>query len=365
VAAGVFMGEPATGESPLKIIVLIGDGGAGIGMLHFIHAAQLNVDVTVLVHNNLVFGMTGGQHSLLTPPGLKTTTTPEGSPVPSLDLGALLPGAGAGYFARVVVPGENVARTIGEAILYPGFACVEALELCPAYATRVGGVTGKTLQELPDPATSDRVHRVERMPFPRPTPGAARERETAPPGIAPDRSLARLHRTAQLVLGGRAGARVQSAALLAATAATAAGLHTTVRTDNPVTQGRGFSLAELTVSPEPIDYTGLVHPDLVIAVAPEGYRELAARGLLEAPGCARRYVLDEELEPPVGLAVATHPFKAACGERGAALGALFREISRAGWWESGAWEIAIARLSPERRKDAMAILRRTEGTCDR
>jgi pyruvate/2-oxoacid:ferredoxin oxidoreductase beta subunit len=47
---------PATG---LKPIVMIGDGGAMIGLLHLVHAAQLNVDVTVLVHNNFMFGMTG------------------------------------------------------------------------------------------------------------------------------------------------------------------------------------------------------------------------------------------------------------------------------------------------------------------
>ena len=63
----------------LKPIVMIGDGGAMIGLLHLVHAAQLNVDVTVLLHNNFMFGMTGGQHSALSPSNWVTATTPDGN----------------------------------------------------------------------------------------------------------------------------------------------------------------------------------------------------------------------------------------------------------------------------------------------
>jgi len=79
---GAEDGQPRWRAHALKVIVLIGDGGTGIGLLHLVHAAQTNVDVTVIVHNNLVYGMTGGQHSVMTLPGMKTTTTPDGCPIP-------------------------------------------------------------------------------------------------------------------------------------------------------------------------------------------------------------------------------------------------------------------------------------------
>jgi len=67
MAIGMALAQAVLPASGLKPIVMIGDGGAMIGLLHLVHAAQLNVDITVLVHNNFLFGMTGGQHSALTP----------------------------------------------------------------------------------------------------------------------------------------------------------------------------------------------------------------------------------------------------------------------------------------------------------
>ena len=62
-ATGMALADAILEPRGLKPIVMIGDGGAMIGLLHLVHAAQLNVDVTVLIHNNFMFGMTGGQHS--------------------------------------------------------------------------------------------------------------------------------------------------------------------------------------------------------------------------------------------------------------------------------------------------------------
>ncbi|MDP7330963.1 MAG: thiamine pyrophosphate-dependent enzyme, partial [Candidatus Marinimicrobia bacterium] len=61
-ASGIKMQNP-----DLKVVVLIGDGGCGIGGHHLLNAARLNTDVNVLVFNNFNFGMTGGQHSVTTP----------------------------------------------------------------------------------------------------------------------------------------------------------------------------------------------------------------------------------------------------------------------------------------------------------
>jgi pyruvate/2-oxoacid:ferredoxin oxidoreductase beta subunit len=135
-------------HSGLKPVVMIGDGGAMIGLLHLVHAAQLNVDVTVLVHNNFLFGMTGGQHSALTPLEFVTATTPAGNYTPPLDLVALLRAAHAGFLARQYATDTDLDAVIAEAIAYPGFALIEILELCTAYGTRWNELTGSTLKEM-------------------------------------------------------------------------------------------------------------------------------------------------------------------------------------------------------------------------
>jgi hypothetical protein len=326
IAAGLRMAHP-----DLKPVVLIGDGGAGIGLLHLVHAAQINIDITVLVHNNLIYGMTGGQHSQLTEMGMRTTTTPDGCPVPPLDLGAVLP---AGFFGRAVAPGEELPLLIADAIRHPGFACVEVLELCPTFAARIGGVSGESLQER---GPFGIVRRDATRPAFAPSTATAAEPDG---GIEPHLAWRRLEKTARVVVAGRAGERIQSAALLAATAGAAAGLQVTVRTDNPVTQGRGFSLAEITFAPEPVAYTGLVDPDYVIVTAPEGQGQLEARGL-------PRMDVREDLRKKYG-------------GKSAALGGLVEAIDQADWWERDAWTAAIARLPADHRADAEAVLQKSD-----
>ena len=63
----------------LTVIVLIGDGGCGIGGHHLINAARRNIGITVIVYDNFNFGMTGGQHSITTPVGGITATTRAGN----------------------------------------------------------------------------------------------------------------------------------------------------------------------------------------------------------------------------------------------------------------------------------------------
>jgi len=368
IAVGLALGDQGGDSGPLLPIVLIGDGGAGIGLLHLVHAAQLNAEVKVLVHNNLIYGMTGGQHSLLTPPGMKTTTTPGGCPVPPLDLGGVLAAAGGGFYARVVAPGGEVAATILEAIRHPGFAVVEIMELCPTFATAVGGITGKELKGLPANRglTLGIVRQDASRPPLREALGLGRRQGgsaavVGESGVAPEPAWRHLERTARVVVAGRAGERVQSAAVLAAQAAMAAGLHATVRTDNPVTQGTGFSLAEIAFAPGPIGYLGPASPDLVIVLAPEGQREVAARGLWGTTTAAGRTVIDASLAPPEGGKVQQRDLRERYGAKGAAVGALMEEIAAQGWWSRQGWEAAI-RLQPrERRAELEAVLAQATG----
>ena len=72
-ASGLRLADPE-----LTVVVLMGDGGCGIGGAHLLAAARRNIGIAVLVLNNMNFGMTGGQHSVTTPDGAITATTPGG-----------------------------------------------------------------------------------------------------------------------------------------------------------------------------------------------------------------------------------------------------------------------------------------------
>ncbi|RMG42885.1 MAG: hypothetical protein D6718_13285 [Acidobacteria bacterium] len=360
VACGMQVYAAGAGAAPVKPIVLVGDGGATIGLLHLVHAAQLDADVTVLVHNNLVYGMTGGQHSGFTPEGLPTTTTPGGNPVPPIDLAGVLAAAGAGYFARSRVPAKELPDRLAAAIARPGFACVELLELCPTFAARVGGVTGKDLGRLAEERGGEGVI------FDRPPRRGTMRAQAPPPAplenpLEPHPSWSALGRTVRVAIGGRAGEGVQSAARLAAAAAALAGLWVAVRTDNPVTQGTGFSLAELALSPDRGEAAVPGSPDLVIAIAPEGMAALGERGWLGEGSPAARTIIDEELPGGDGLVAEREPLVRRFGRRGAALGALALASARGGWFVPDAWRAAAERLPGSRRSGAERVLEEVFG----
>ncbi|MHA2406484.1 MAG: thiamine pyrophosphate-dependent enzyme, partial [Candidatus Hermodarchaeia archaeon] len=114
-----------------------GDGdGAAIGGNHLIHAARRNIPMTVILVNNLNYGMTGGQSAPTTPLHVQTSTYPRHPEAP-FDLTELLSGAGATYVARWTTFYVNeIIATIKDALLHPGFAFIEIISQCPTYAAR-------------------------------------------------------------------------------------------------------------------------------------------------------------------------------------------------------------------------------------
>lgn len=126
-ATGLKLARPE-----MKVIVIMGDGDAlAIGGNHFIHSARRNIDLTAIVVNNSIYGMTGGQYSPTTPLDSRATTAPYGNieqPLPVCDLAAA---AGASYVARsTVYHAVELDRYIEQAILKKGFSLVEAVSYC-------------------------------------------------------------------------------------------------------------------------------------------------------------------------------------------------------------------------------------------
>jgi 2-oxoglutarate ferredoxin oxidoreductase subunit beta len=132
-ATGVKMANPQ-----LQVIVLMGDGDCtAIGGNHFIHAARRNLDLTALVFNNGIYGMTGGQFSPLSPAGSASTTSPGGSLDQPFDLAELSKGAGATYIARgTAYASHQLTKLIWEGLNHPGFSVIEAITQCPTYYGR-------------------------------------------------------------------------------------------------------------------------------------------------------------------------------------------------------------------------------------
>ncbi|MFB0501014.1 MAG: thiamine pyrophosphate-dependent enzyme [Candidatus Bathyarchaeia archaeon] len=136
VATGIKLMRP-----DLNVVVFGGDGDiAGIGLSHLVHAARRNLNIMVVMINNMIYGMTGGQVAPTTPLGTKTTTTPYGSFEHPLDVPSLVVTAGASYAARwTTTHGEQLREAMKKALTTRGLAFVEAVSPCPtAFGRRAG-----------------------------------------------------------------------------------------------------------------------------------------------------------------------------------------------------------------------------------
>jgi 2-oxoglutarate ferredoxin oxidoreductase subunit beta len=138
-ATGVKMSRPE-----LNLIVPMGDGDAlAIGGNHFIHTARRNIDMTAIIMNNRIYGMTGGQYSPLSGYGTTATTAPYKNIDHDFDIVELAMAAGATFVARTTTyHTQQVAELIRQAILHEGFSVVEILSQCPTYFGRKNQLGG-------------------------------------------------------------------------------------------------------------------------------------------------------------------------------------------------------------------------------
>jgi 2-oxoglutarate ferredoxin oxidoreductase subunit beta len=119
-------------KNSLNVIVIMGDGDAtAIGGNHFIHAARRNMDLTAIIINNQIYGMTGGQQSPTTPYGSMTTTSPYGHIENTFSISDLAMVAGASFVGRgTVFHVQLLDKMMEKAILKKGFSVVEVLSNC-------------------------------------------------------------------------------------------------------------------------------------------------------------------------------------------------------------------------------------------
>lgn len=132
-ATGVKLARP-----DLKVIVITGDGDAlAIGGNHFIHACRRNMDLTIIIYNNNIYGMTGGQYSPTTPFGDKATTAPYGNIEKPFDVVEIAKAAGATYIARATTYHYMLmVKYIQKALSHEGTSVIDAITQCPTYYGR-------------------------------------------------------------------------------------------------------------------------------------------------------------------------------------------------------------------------------------
>lgn len=145
VATGAKLANP-----DLNVWVFTGDGDClAIGGNHFIHACRRNVNLNVVIFNNKIYGMTKGQSSPTTPPGIKSKTAPEGSIENTFNVGELAISSGATFFARV--PDNNhklLEEVMLEAHKHIGISVIEVLQNCVIFTDGIHElITGKETKD--------------------------------------------------------------------------------------------------------------------------------------------------------------------------------------------------------------------------
>lgn len=134
VASGVKLAN-----KDLHVIVVGGDGdGYGIGMSHFIHSMRRNINLTYVVHNNEIYGLTKGQTSPTSVKGLKSVSTPNGAIETPVNPMALALTGGATYVAKGFAGDiEGLSDLIANGIKHKGFSLIDVAQPCVSYNPRM------------------------------------------------------------------------------------------------------------------------------------------------------------------------------------------------------------------------------------
>jgi 2-oxoglutarate ferredoxin oxidoreductase subunit beta len=119
----------------MTVVVTGGDGdGYGIGLNHFIQAMRRNINLTYIVMNNEIYGLTTGQVSPTSETGMKTKTTPHGNLEGMLNPIALAMASGCGYIARGFSgQPKHLMKLYVDGIRYPGFALIDVFSPCVTF----------------------------------------------------------------------------------------------------------------------------------------------------------------------------------------------------------------------------------------
>jgi len=255
-ACGLKLARPE-----LTVIVLQGDGGCGIGGTHLLNVARRNIGITLIIGNNLNYGMTGGQHSVTTPTEGMTSTTSWGNVEGPMNLRSTAAAAGASWVYRATAFDMDLPEAIAQAIEQPGFSMIDVWELCTAYYSPRNKMGRKDLFNLIK-GYGFKIGLIENNPRPEYSANfrKAYEKNKRTPRMKPiieKKFTNKVEKQTGIVIAGSAGQKIKSVATLFAEAAMYSGLEATQKDDYPITVMTGHSVAEIIISPDPIIYTAI------------------------------------------------------------------------------------------------------------
>ncbi len=332
LASGIRIGLQNKEQKNKVILAFQGDGGATIGLAHILEAARRNINITLIVQNNMVYGMTGGQCSGLSPVCIREKAIKGECNSRPYNLVKLAHDAGATYSRRITGIG-NYSEYIQEALSADGFSLLEIMEVCPSY----GMSTSNDLKELE--YHSDKKLEEEWPPF------RLRKEKTQPLfHLIPKEDCRTVESTSQrsggactdigqkerwsAVIFGSAGEGVQSATGLMARSALECGLWASKKGSYPITVGSGFSIGELIISKKEILYDEISLPDIVIIASIDGLNAFSRRFPWKYSGhmIIERSVWEENKSsfPDIinKIQVLVKNFRKSSGAKGAALSSL-------------------------------------------
>lgn len=267
-ATGIKMARP-----DLCMVVTMGDGGLGIGGAHLLSACRRNLDMTLLVLNNFNYGMTGGQCSSTTPPNAVVGSGFLNQLEKPIDVCLVAGAAGAPDVCRASSYQKDLPEIIADAISFKGFSIIDLWGACPGRYTKQNPLTPKTIKaslaEMPQLTDFAKTNARQEYSEHYRELAAQQKPQSEPAGVDKTCDPPFSGRREILVLG-KAGQRIVTAAEIMGLSGIAAGLHASMKSDYPITVLRGHSVSELILSNDPIDYAGIEQPDVIIVLADEG-----------------------------------------------------------------------------------------------
>jgi len=295
-----------------KVVVIQGDGGATIGLQHILEASRRNVDMTLVVINNLLYGMTGGQMSGLSTNEFKQYKHSDDVAEP-YDIVNLAHQSGAAFSVRV----NNISNfndVLKEAISTQGFSLVELSSLCTSYGM-------KKISEMKDFIVAEETLKNNR-PI-----GVSVKKDTTSLleniKVLETQFTSNINDTIGVIIAGSAGGGIQSAAKILAQAGILSGLYATMKGEYPITVGTGFSIAEVILSRNPINFSGLEKPNVVLAVTEDGLKKVENRITFDS-----KVVVDRKICADCSFEV--KDFLKVGGKKGAALSAVAYWVKESG-----------------------------------
>jgi 2-oxoglutarate ferredoxin oxidoreductase subunit beta len=147
VATGIKLANPE-----LTVICCAGDGDVyAEGLDHLVFAAKRNIDITLIVHNNRVYGLTTGQYTPTSPLGFRGRSTPDGTKEDPINPLEMMLGCGAGFIARGYTRKQDQLRSIMKAgIRHRGFAFIDVLQICATFFNTTEYYGSRVYELFPD-----------------------------------------------------------------------------------------------------------------------------------------------------------------------------------------------------------------------